>query len=197
MKLPYFKLMEAFGEVKDSFTTGDGTEKATSVAKLLGKTAANVGMLAVDAGAFAIKNLPEIASGMAQSHLDKHSDSMTDEQRERAHRVIERANVAKERRMEREEQERRQKKEEQERKAADKRAQELLKHSDSMSAEEIKCHEEKERDSEEAYHRGLAKLRERREMKEMDNEEKEREEEERESDREYEEWVSRMNQSDL
>ena len=59
MKLPYFKIKEAFDEAKDSFSYGNGTEKISSAAKLFGKTVANVGMLAVEVGAEAIKKLPE------------------------------------------------------------------------------------------------------------------------------------------
>jgi hypothetical protein len=88
MKLPYFKIKEAFDEVRDSFSHGSGSAKLTSAAKLLGKSAANIGMLAVEAGANAIKNLPETAGNMAQESLDKHSNSMSEEQIENANKLV-------------------------------------------------------------------------------------------------------------
>ena len=89
MKLPYFKIKEAFEEAKDSFSYGSGTDKISSAAKLFGKTVANVGMLAVEVGAEAIKKLPEETGKNAKKLLDEHSDSMTDEQKEKAQKAIE------------------------------------------------------------------------------------------------------------
>ena len=81
MKLPYFKIKEAFEEARDSFSYGSGSDKIASTAKLFGKTVANVGMLAVEIGSEAIKKLPEETGKKAQKLLDEHSESMTDEQK--------------------------------------------------------------------------------------------------------------------
>lgn len=59
MELPYFKLGEAFDEVKNTFSYGSAGEKAGVIAKLAAKTVANVGLLAVDLGVEIIKNAPE------------------------------------------------------------------------------------------------------------------------------------------
>ena len=42
MKLPYFKIKEAFEETRDSFSYGSGAEKLSSAAKLFGKSVANI-----------------------------------------------------------------------------------------------------------------------------------------------------------
>lgn len=66
MKLPYFKLGDAFSAVKN----GEGfSGKAGSIAMLAGKTAANVGMLAVEAGVHIVKNAPVIAGRHAEEAL--------------------------------------------------------------------------------------------------------------------------------
>ena len=59
MKLPYFKLRDAFNDARADFSYGSGTDKLTSAAKLVGKTVANVGMLAVEAGVEIVKKAPE------------------------------------------------------------------------------------------------------------------------------------------
>ena len=69
MKLPYFKIKEAFEEAKDSFAYGNGADKLSSTAKLLGKSVANIGMLAVEIGTEAVKNLPEATGNKAQELL--------------------------------------------------------------------------------------------------------------------------------
>jgi hypothetical protein len=112
MKLPYFKIKEAFEEAKDSFAYGNGVEKLSSTAKFLGKSVANIGMLAVEIGAEAVKNLPETTGKKAQDFLDKNADSMSEEQIEKAKRVIELGNEAKERRLEKEREEREKKQQE-------------------------------------------------------------------------------------
>lgn len=106
MKLPYFKIKEAFEEAKDSFAYGNGADKLSSTAKLLGKSVANVGMFAVEIGTEAVKNLPESTGKKSQELLDKHADSMSEEQIEKAKRAIELGNEAKERRLEKEQKER-------------------------------------------------------------------------------------------
>lgn len=102
MKLPYFKIKEAFEEARDSFSYGSGSDKFSSTAKLLGKTVANVGMLAVEIGTEAIKNLPEKNGKLAQKFLDEHSDSITDEQKEKLQKTIEIGREAKRKRIEEE-----------------------------------------------------------------------------------------------
>jgi hypothetical protein len=59
MKLPYFKLKDAFNEVRINFSYGSGTEKLVSTAKLFGKSVANVGMLTTELGV-------EIVSALAK-----------------------------------------------------------------------------------------------------------------------------------
>lgn len=75
---------------------------------MLGKSVANVGMLAVEIGAEALKKLPETTGKKAQEILDKNSDSMTEEQIEKAKRAVELGNEAKERRLKKEREEREQ-----------------------------------------------------------------------------------------
>lgn len=112
MKLPYFKIKEAFNEAKDSFSYGSGSDKLSATAKLVGKSVANVGMLAAEAGMEFVKRAPEIAGQMAKQNLDKHSHLMSDEQKEKAQQEVRAGNEARERRWERE----RQKEEEEARK---------------------------------------------------------------------------------
>lgn len=102
MKLPYFKIKEAFEEAKDSFSYGSGTDKISSTAKLFGKTVANVGMLVVEIGSEAIKKLPEETGKKAQKFLDENSGSMTDEQKEKVQKAIEMGEEAKRKRIEKE-----------------------------------------------------------------------------------------------
>ena len=105
MKLPYFKIKEAFDEARDSFSYGSGSDKLTSAAKLFGKSVANIGILAVEVGTEAVKGLPEATGKKAQEILDKHSDSMSEEQIEKAKKAVELGNEAKDRRREKEQEE--------------------------------------------------------------------------------------------
>jgi hypothetical protein len=105
MKLPYFKIMDAFSEARDSFSYGSGTDKLSAVAKLVGKSAANVGMLAAEAGVEIVKRAPETMGNMAKDHLKRNGHSMTDEQREAAQTLIQRGNDATERRVAKEREE--------------------------------------------------------------------------------------------
>ena len=114
MKLPYFKIKEAFEEAKDSFSYGSGTDKLSSAAKLFGKSVANIGMLAVEIGAEAVKNLPETTGKKAQELLDKNFNSMSEEQIEKANRAVELGKEAKERRLQKERDEREKKQQEEE-----------------------------------------------------------------------------------
>ena len=113
MKLPYFKIKEAFEEAKDSFSYGSGTDKISSTAKLFGKTVANAGMLAVEIGSEAIKKLPEETGKKARNLLDEHSESMTDEQKDKAKKAIAMGEDEKRKRIEKEREEAEKKKQKQ------------------------------------------------------------------------------------
>jgi hypothetical protein len=102
MKLPYFKLKDAFNEVRDSFSYGDGTTKLTSAAKLVGKTVANAGMLATEMSVEVIKRAPEMAGNIAKKNLDQNFDAMTLEQRAKAEEVIRKGDEARELRLNKE-----------------------------------------------------------------------------------------------
>ena len=91
MKMPYFKLKDAFNEVRDNFSYGTGGEKVSAAAKLLGKSVANVGMLAAEIGVEVVKNAPKTAGKLAERNLKENRQKMTDEQIDRAERVVENA----------------------------------------------------------------------------------------------------------
>jgi hypothetical protein len=91
MKMPYFKLKDAFNEVRENFSYGTGGEKVSAAAKLLGKSVANVGMLAAEIGVEVVKNAPKTAGKMAEKNLNENRHKMSDEQIERAERVVEAA----------------------------------------------------------------------------------------------------------
>lgn len=103
MKIPYFKIKEAFNEARDSFSYGSGSDKLTSTAKLLSKSVANVGLLAVEFGVEVIKKAPEIVGEKAKEHLDKNSHAMTEEQITRAKEAVEKGKESRERRLAKEE----------------------------------------------------------------------------------------------
>lgn len=71
MKLSYFKLGEAFEEVKNAFSYGSVGEKAGVIAKLTAKTVANVGLLAVDLSVDIIKNAPEHIAKTVEKEKNK------------------------------------------------------------------------------------------------------------------------------
>lgn len=102
MKLPYFKLKDAFNEARDSFSYGDGTTKFTSAAKLVGKTVANAGMLVTEMGVEVIKRAPEIVGDAAKRNLEKNSGAMTSAQREKAEEMIRKGDEAREMRLNKE-----------------------------------------------------------------------------------------------
>lgn len=106
MKLPYFKLKQAFDEARDTFSYGSGSDKLSAVAKLVGKSAANVGMLAAEIGIEVVKRAPEMTGHMAKSNLDHGSHLMTDEQREHAQNMVRAGEEAREQRFEKEREER-------------------------------------------------------------------------------------------
>ena len=81
---------------------------------MFGKSVANIGMLAVEIGAEAVKNLPETTGKKAQELLDKNSNSMSEEQIEKANRAVELGKEAKERRLQKERDEREKKQQEEE-----------------------------------------------------------------------------------
>ncbi|MEE9706414.1 hypothetical protein ACK36J_00615 [Aeromonas veronii] len=102
MKLPYFKLKDALNETKDKFSYGSGLDKITATSKLIGKTAANISLLAVDIGIEVIKRAPEGAGELAKKKLEKESDSMSREQIENAQKIIEQGELARKKRIEKE-----------------------------------------------------------------------------------------------
>lgn len=106
MKLKYFKLKEAFNEARESFSYGTGTEKLSSTAKFLGKSVANVGMLAVEIGVDVVKNLPEANGRVAKRVLDENSDSMSEQQKEKALLIVENGKEHERKRKEKERSER-------------------------------------------------------------------------------------------
>ena len=112
MKLPYFKLKDAFNEARDSFSYGSGTEKLTTTAKLLGKSVANVGMLATEIGAGVIKRAPEIAGQISKKALEEHSHVMSDEQKIQAEEHVRKGNEAREQRLKKEREEEKKREEE-------------------------------------------------------------------------------------
>ena len=67
MKLPYFKLGEALDEIKSEFAYGNVIDKATSLAKLGGKTVANAGLIAVEVGVYVAKNAPAVVTKAAEN----------------------------------------------------------------------------------------------------------------------------------
>lgn len=109
MKFLKFNISEAYNEVLYSFQGGGSTsEKITSTARLLGKSAANVGMFATEATVDMLKNLPESMGEKAQSMLDKNAPTLTEEQRERLQKQVEVGKEAKAKRLAREREEREQ-----------------------------------------------------------------------------------------
>ena len=102
MKLPYLGIKEAFDEAKNSFSYGTGTDKVAATAKLLGKSVANVGMFAIEAGTEALKRAPEYIGDTAKKRLENESNLMTDKQIEAAHRAIELGESSRERRLQQE-----------------------------------------------------------------------------------------------
>lgn len=97
MKLSYFKIKEAFNDARDSFSYGSTSEKLASTAKLLGKSVANIGMLAVEVGGEAIR--PENLGKVINEHLDKNSNNMSQDQIKRANKIIDKGNEARKRRL--------------------------------------------------------------------------------------------------
>ena len=98
MKLPYFKISEAFKEAKFNFEYGGAADKLSSTAALLGKTVANVGMFAVEASIEIAKGLPEAIGKQAQKKLDENSGSMSPEEIDKCREAVERGKEARQQR---------------------------------------------------------------------------------------------------
>ena len=92
MKLPYFKLGDAFDNIKDQFSYVNTLDKAGSIAKLSGKTVANVGLLAVDAvvaaSAELVKKGPEYYGRSAEETL-RRNNNLTEDQRNKLNEIAE------------------------------------------------------------------------------------------------------------
>ena len=86
----YFKLRDAVDDFSCAF---DNKEKAVAGAKLVGKTLFNVGLFAGKMGADIIKDLPNQNIRQIENHL-KNPD-LTNEQREKLERMLERARDSK------------------------------------------------------------------------------------------------------
>lgn len=95
MKLPYFKITDAFNDVKSEFGYGDLLSKTTSIAKLTGKTIANVGMFAAEIAGDVIKNAPAHVGDMAKRSL-KENKNLSDERREKLENIVKKGNDFKE-----------------------------------------------------------------------------------------------------
>jgi hypothetical protein len=83
MKLPYFKLGEAFDELKSEFSFGTVIDQAKATAKLTGKTVANVGLFAVEIGVDMVKSIPD----RAEKHLQENKN-LTSEQRSKLETIV-------------------------------------------------------------------------------------------------------------
>jgi hypothetical protein len=105
LKIPYLNIKKAFDETKDSFSHGDNKDKILSATKLIGKSVANVGIFALEAGVAVVKNIPEAAGRVANNKLRNDIHTMSDEQIESAKQLVEFGEKAKERRMEKEKEE--------------------------------------------------------------------------------------------
>lgn len=90
MKIPYFKLREALEEAKDSLSYGSGTEKISSVARLVGKTVANAGMLATETAIEVGKELskPETMAKILSDGLKNNRGNMSSDKIEHIERRI-------------------------------------------------------------------------------------------------------------
>ncbi len=107
----YFKLKEAVEDVKDSFSFGGGSEKLTSTAKLLGKTAANIRFLAIEGGIEVIKRLPEATGDMARKNLETSTNSLSEEKKKQMHELVRNGDDARVQRIAKEEAQREKEKE--------------------------------------------------------------------------------------
>ncbi|MFM2084333.1 MAG: hypothetical protein RLY95_1151 [Pseudomonadota bacterium] len=81
MKLPYFKLSEAWDDFIIDAECEQGVKKLNGFAKLIGKTVANSGLLAVDATVTLVQNVPAIIGEMAQRTLTEGGSTISDERR--------------------------------------------------------------------------------------------------------------------
>ena len=92
MKISYFKIGQAIESVKTEFRYGNILDKAGSIAKLAGKTVANAGLLAVEAGSEILKNMPEHTGRIANNFLEKNPN-LSDEQRDKLNATVEAGKV--------------------------------------------------------------------------------------------------------
>ncbi|MCA1859921.1 hypothetical protein LE191_07315 [Janthinobacterium sp. HSC-3S05] len=90
MKMPYFKLKDALSDLRIELTVGDKMDKATSVAKLLGKTVANVGMLSAELGIEVAKKMPELVGKSAENTL-KTNKNLTSDQQSKLEEIVEKS----------------------------------------------------------------------------------------------------------
>lgn len=90
MKMPYFKLKDALSDLRIELTVGDKMDKATSVAKLLGKTVANVGMLSAELGIEVAKKMPELVGKSAEDTL-KTNKNLTSDQQSKLEEIVEKS----------------------------------------------------------------------------------------------------------
>lgn len=105
MKLPYFKLGEALSDIKSEFAYGNFIDKTSSIAKLAGKTVANVGMLTVELGVDIVKNAPAHLGNMAERGL-KENPTLTEVQRTKLEEIASKGKDFKQERDAKEAQER-------------------------------------------------------------------------------------------
>ncbi len=85
----YFDLGAAVQDLKTEFQFGGVADKATSTAKLFGKSVFNLGLLAGKVTVEAAKNLPQIAAKIAEEQL-RGNKNMSNEQRSKLEDIIER-----------------------------------------------------------------------------------------------------------
>lgn len=87
----YFQLDDALEDVKNEFQIGNTTDKAKASARLLGKTAFNVGLFVGKVGVKAAKHLPQILVKAAEQEL-KTNPNLSDERRETLQKIVEKNN---------------------------------------------------------------------------------------------------------
>jgi len=82
----YFDLKDAIEELKFDINCGSNQDKITSGAKLFGKTAFNVGLLATKIGVEVVKSAPNIIANNLEKKINE--GGVSDEQRSRAEEYI-------------------------------------------------------------------------------------------------------------
>lgn len=84
--IKYFDLAAAARELSIDVKCGSNQEKIKSGAKLIGKTAFNVGLLAAKAGIYVAKNAPSAIAKNLEKKIE--SGELNDQQRSRAEEYI-------------------------------------------------------------------------------------------------------------